>query len=233
MVNPEFDTADDIPDEPEIDPDISIMEVRGEKELGFMGMKHVEMSEEEKDRIHEVYSDILIDFDDVKDEYEGVDRAWHIGRLMDEHDVYDRDEITLTDLGAFNTMDDMYARRLFFARFIYEFWPNQRYDRQHSIRVLGELASRATNQGREDEAYEGYQQLVMADEDLAVKDVFAWSKVEDHSLDDIVAKVADQYDSKSKVARGVKRVLYLCDENPGHYSRDRLRDLIQKETTDE
>lgn len=144
----------------DIEPDVTVVDVRGEKEIGFKGMKHLEMSEEDKDKIHEVYSGIIIELDDIKDEFKGVDRAWHVGRVLQEHDVQSNPDMTFVELGAYNTISQMYARRLRYAENIYRFWPEKNYDPQHSVTALGELASRARNEHRIDEAKRGYARLL-------------------------------------------------------------------------
>lgn len=218
--------------EPEVDPDVTVLEVRGEKQVGFKGMKHLEMPEEEKDKIHDVYADIIIELDDIKDEFIGADRAWHIGRVMDEYDVQDNPDMTLEDLGAFNTIEDMYARRLFYGRYIYEFWPDQQYDPRHSITALGELASRATNSDRIEEARNGYERIVTADEKLTKPDVLAWYAVDsDADLVEIVGEVAGRYETPDSIANSVKRVVLLLDRPLNTVSRSELKDCIRNELT--
>lgn len=234
MVNDESRTGDstiDIPDAntvPEIDPEVTVSDVRGQKRLGFKGMKHIQMDDSEMDRIHDVYSDIIIELDDVKETYTGADRAWHIGRVMDEHGVQEDAEMTLEELGAFNTIDDMYARRLFYARYIYEFWPDQQYDPRHSVSALGELASRAVNNDRVEQATRGYQRLVAAGEDLSKPDVFAWGSVETTDIETVVAAVAEEYESTTGIADGVRRVVLLLDQPLSTVSKDVLRELIRE-----
>lgn len=216
--------------QPDIDPDVTVIEVRGEKEIGFKGMKHLEMPEEEKDKIHDVYAEIIIELDNIKDEYVGADRAWHVGRVMDEYDVQNHSEMTLEDLGAFNTIEDMYARRLFYARYIYEFWPEQQYDPRHSITALGELASRAVNADRETEARSGYERVVSNDEVLTKPDVLVWSTIGgDATLTEIVAGAADQYDTPNGITDSVKRVVLLLDRSLGSVSKTELKDCIRNE----
>lgn len=227
----------DLPDEenrPEIDPDVTVIEVRGEKEIGFKGMKHLEMPEAKKDEIHDVYTDIIIELDDIKDEYDGADRAWHVGRVMEEYSVQERDDMTLEDLGAFNTMDDMYARRLFYARYIYEFWPDQQYDPRHSVATLGELASRATNSDRVEQARNGYGRIMDHEEILTKPDVLTWYNVgEDPELSEIVAAVADRYETPDSIVDSVKRIVLLLDRPLDSVSKTELKETIRAELSSE
>lgn len=228
-------TGPDLPPEgkePEIDPDVTVIEARGEKKIGFKGMKHLQMPEPEKDKIHKIYRDIIIEFDQIKDEYTGVDRAWHLGRVMTEYDVRDDDEMTVTDLGAYNTIEDMYARRLSYARHIHAFWPRQKYDPRHSVSALGELASRASNSDRTEEASLGYTRILDHDEELIKWDVLAWDRIEsDPSIDDIVECVTEHYKTPSRIAESVKRVTLLLDQPLSSLSDTELRDSIRAAVT--
>lgn len=223
-----FNLPDDGQD-PEIDPDVTVVDVRGEKRIGLKGMKHLGMDDEEVEAIHDVYTDIVIDLDNIKDEYTGADRAWHIGRVLQEYNVQDNSDMSLEDLGAFNTIEDMYARRLFYARYIHEFWPDQQYDPRHSITALGELASRATSLDRVETARNGYDRIVANGEALTKPDVIAWYNLdpETASLPDIVGEVAEQYETPDSVAESVKRVTLLFDRPADSVSKDELRRCIR------
>lgn len=221
----------DLPPEderPEVDPDVAVLEVRGEKQIGFKGMKHLEMTEEKKDKIHEVYADIIIELDDIKDQYTGADRAWQIGRVIDEYGVQHHDNMTLTDLGAFNTIEDMYARRLQYACGIYEFWPGRQYDPRHSIAVLGELASRAMNNERDEQARKGYRRLMERDEPLKKPDVSSWYMINrDASMSEIVEVVAGKYKTPQSIAESVKRVILLLNRPLDSVSKEDVKTEIQ------
>lgn len=223
--------GDEYPDTPEIEPDITVMEVRGEKEIGFMGMKHLELPEDEKDKIHNVYADIIIALDDIKDEFRGADRAWHIGRVLDEYNVSGNPDMTMTDLGAFNTISEMYARRLIYARNIHEFWPDKQYDPRHSVTALGELVSRARNKDIEETMRSGYNRLLDADEDLTKTDVLLWDQLDSTALQDIVAVAADEYERPDTIAAAVKRIWLLTDHATSDVEKSEVEGLIRAELT--
>jgi len=213
---------------PDIDPDVTIREVRGEKEIGLMGMKHLQMTEQDRDRIHDVYSDILIELDDLDDEFTGAERAWQVGRVLAEYEVAEDDEMTLKELGIYNTLEQMYARRLFYARKIYAFWPDKGYNSQHTVSALGEFASRALNQGREDEATAGYQRLIESGDNLTKSDVFAWSDLNDSTIDAIVEAVCNYYETADRLSESVKRVILLTNQDPRTFSQGIVTDSIKQ-----
>lgn len=230
MTDDPFETPEDN-DRPEIDPDITVMEVRGEKEIGFMGMKHLNLPEDKKDKIHDVYADIIIELDNIKDEFTGADQAWHVGRVLNEYNVDENDDMTYTDLGAFNTIDEMYARRLTYARNIYSFWPDKQYDPRHSITALGELVSRARGKNITDQMRNGYNRLLNADEDLTKTDVLLWDKLETYELPEIVALAADSYERPETIAAAVKRLWLLTDHATSDVTKSEVENLIREELT--
>lgn len=218
-------------DEPTIEPDITVMEVRGEKEIGFMGMKHLELPEGEKDKIHNVYAGIIIALDDIKDEFQGADRAWHIGRLLDEYDVSENPDMTMTDLGAFNTIETMHSRRLIYARNIYEFWPDKQYDPRHSVTALGELVSRARGKDITENTLSGYNRLLAADEELTKTDVLLWDSLDATDLESIVEVVAAEYERPKTIAAAVKRLWLLTDHATSDVKKTDVEELIRAELT--
>lgn len=221
----------DIPDdtEPDIEPDITVIDVRGEKQVAFRGLDQLHIPESDKDEIHDIYGDIIIALDAVKDRYVGPDRAWHVGRILDEFDVQNDDDISLKELGKFNTIDDMYARRLFYARYIYTFWPDQNYDPRHSTTALGEFASRALNSDRTEQSKRGYNRLHDAGEDLPKDDVLAWARTPlDPSLDDIVAELANVYSNPKQIVDGVKRTVLLLNRPLSSVSETELKATIKQ-----
>lgn len=225
-----------IPDDtegPEIDPDVTVMEVRGEKEIGFLGMKHLELPEEEKDKIHTVYADIIIALDDIKDEFDGADRAWHIGRVLDEYNVVDDPDMTMTDLGAFNTIKEMHTRRLVYARNIYEFWPDKQYDPRHSVSALGELVSRARNKDKMEKTRRGYNRLLDANEELSKTNVLVWDRLESDDLSEIVSTAAGEYQQPETISTAVKRLWLLTDHSTDDVDKSTVKKLIREELTSE
>lgn len=222
----ESDTVD-------VEPDVTVVEVRGEKEIGFKGMKHLEMAESDKDKIHDVYSDIIIELDDVNDSFEGVDRAWHVGRVLQTHDVRSNPEMTFVELGAYNTIDQMYARRLQYAENIYEFWPEQDYDPEHSVTALGELASRARTENRVTEARNGYSRLLENEEMLGKDDVYSWYELDPVTVDNplnierVVSVVSTRFGTPSGISQGVKRTVLLLDQPLHAVSKAELKTAIQ------
>lgn len=231
------DDFEEITDTPDIDPDVTVVTVRGEKQVGFKGLKHISMSETEKDEIHETYDDIIIALDDIKDAYSGVDRAWHVGRIINEHNVTENSDMQLTELGAFNTIDDMYARRLFYARSIYGFWPDKRYDTRHSVTALGELASRATNGGWKDTAKNGYQRILHHNEELLKNDVLTWytlqSEYDTPSITDIVTEASKHHDTGKSLSNAVRRITLLLDRSLESVPKQELKTALKTSISSE
>jgi hypothetical protein len=148
--------------------------------------------------------------------------------VLAEYDVANHDEMTLKELGMYNTLDQMYARRLFYARKIYAFWPEKSYNPQHTVSALGEFASRALNQGREDEATAGYQRMLESGDNLTKNDVFAWSDLNDSNISTIVEAVCDYYETPDRISESVKRVILLTDQDPSGFSQAAVTNYIKQ-----
>lgn len=209
--------------------EVSVVTVRGKKRVGFDGVEHLQADEAVKDELLQRYEELILALDDLADEYgEGPDRAWHIGRILDQYGVSEDDAITIADIARYNTIG-VNERRMNYCRDIYRFFPDQEYDPSHTVTALGDLASRAKGQDREEEAKNGYSRLVDAGEALTRRDVFAWQELGEaqRSLEDITAEVITQYDSPTNIVASIRRVLLLLGEDPAEYSSDRIRATIK------
>lgn len=215
---------------PDVEPRIDVIQVRGEKRVAFEGLEYLDLSTDEEDDILDRYEEFLIRLDDIADQYDGVDRAWHIGRTLVEYNVGQDTTITLTDVAKYNSIG-VDERRMTYCRNIYEFFPDQRYDNQHSVTALGELASRSRGQGREEEASTGYSRLREANLELRRNDIFAWYDLADadyeRSLEGIAAAVAQYYEDPQQLADSVQRLSLLAGFDIEAESRDRIIDAVK------
>lgn len=219
----------------EPEPSVDVVEIRGEKRVAFEGLEYLEFSTDAEDDLLDRYEELLIQLDDLADQYEGATLGWHIGRTLDEYNVGQNTEITLADVAKYNSID-VDERRMTYCRNIYEFWPDQGFDPDHSITSLGELASRANGQGRSDEARKGYRRLRQANENLTRNDIFAWydlADVErDWSLDCVTAAVVDHYDDPQSMVNSIKRVFLLAGLDLSQYPRDEIIAAIKRNASD-
>lgn len=209
--------------------EISVVEVRGKKRVGFSGIDYLHVDEETEDQLLQRYEDIILALDDLADQYEdGPDRAWHIGRVLEEYDVSENSDITIADIARYNSIG-VNERRMSYCREIYRFFRDQNYDPSHNVTALGELASRAKGQDRENEARTGYEKIRDAGVDLTRRDIFAWWELDDDSpLDEIVKEVVSQYEKPKNIVSSIRRVLILLGEDPEEYSADQIRSSVKR-----
>lgn len=213
-----------------ITPELQIIEFGDEKEIGFAGMKHLELDESTKERIHSVYADLVIDIAEADTEYTGADRLWHIGQLLTEYDAIERSEITLSELGLLTTVSDIDGPKLAYARHLYDFWPDHRYLNDHSPTSLGKLASRATTADRIKEAQNGYRRLARNDLSLTDTDVYIWNNITPTaSSDTVISKAVEQYDTPTAAVRSFRRVWYLTDRGIDNLDTDAVETQILNE----
>lgn len=219
-----------MPDESTDKIDVSVVEVRGKKRVGFDGLEHLKVDEQVKDELLERYEYLILALDDVADEHPaGPDRAWHIGRILDEHNVSESSDITIADIARYNSIG-VDKRRMSYCRNIYHFFPNRGYDPSHSVTALGELASRSRGQDREAEAKRGYDRLVEAGKELTRRDIFAWWGINDTktTLDTVVAEVIDQYEEPKNIIESIKRILLLTGQDPTDYTAEEIQETVKR-----
>lgn len=218
--------------------EVSVVEVRGEKRVGFDGIEHLQVDEDVKDDLLGRYEDIILALDNLADEYEdGAERAWHIGRILDEYGVTENSDITIADIARYNSIG-LNERRINFCRGVYRFFPEQGYDPSHNVTALGELASRAKNQDRIKQARKGYDRLLEAGEGLNRHDVHAWAHLEKTAtLDEIAEEASRNYNQPAKIVTSIRRVTLLFDRDPTDYSSEEVRaavkDHLDTESTEE
>jgi hypothetical protein len=215
---------------PDSEPQVDVIEVRGEKRVAFQGLQYLELSIDEEDDLLDRYEELLIRLDDIADEYDGVNRAWHIGKTLVEYNVGQDTEITLADVAKYNSID-VDERRMTYCRNVYQFFPDQKYDEQHSVTALGELASRSRGQGREDEATTGYTRIREAGLEMTRNDIFAWWDLADadydRSLNGITAAVAQYYDHPQNMIDSIHRVSLLAGFDIESESREQIIEVLK------
>ncbi|WP_302083572.1 hypothetical protein [Salinibaculum rarum] len=229
LVNPAYDTSGPT-DLEKKDADVDVIWEDGDRQLVLRGHDQAHLDEAVKERIFVTYKDLLLDLDRVEDEYPRPDNAWHIGRVLDEYDVGAADTpYQFRELDQFNPIGEMFGRRLYFARGIYEFWPDQGYDESHSVTALGELGWHAIKTGRIEEAERGYARLCSLGKRLKRHDGRIWKYLGedgDKSLQNMVSYAAERYGTKESVTECTLRLVVLTNQSPRDIDGGELQDLI-------
>lgn len=212
------------------EPRVDVIEIRGQKRVAFEGLEYLDLSVDEETDLLDRYEEILIRLDDIADEYDGVDRAWHIGQTLTEYDVGQDTEITISDVAKYNSID-VDERRMAYCRHVFRFFADQEYDPTHSVTALGELASRSRGQGRAEEARAGYQRLRASGLELTRNDIFAWYDLADpefdRTLDGIVAAVTQYYDHPQNMVNSIQRVSLLTGFDLASESREQIISAVK------
>jgi|AntDeeMetagen285_2_1112576.scaffolds.fasta_scaffold03594_2 hypothetical protein len=105
--------------------EVSVSDNRGESKYAF--------SKEQLEQINNFlseYKEIIIEIDNIRKEYDGVDLAWHIGeiaeRYIDGEDITNGDFALITNVGS--SGDGTYTGQM---RNIYNIFPNKEYHTEH------------------------------------------------------------------------------------------------------
>ena len=211
---------------PSKEPNIVIREAWGdEKEVGFRGIEHIEMPEEEMLDLIDKYGDTLIALDEIDEEYDGLDWCWHVGEVVSQMnnkgDFAKLNRYTDLDIG-----DDWTLLR--YINF-YKLFPKKGFDDRISKSVYMEMCVGE----RLDEARKAYENLVNfhGGSDIivpAVYEVRAWANTPSFDVESIVGVLQEEAKGQTsnldtdKLHRGVKRVLIMEGKDPEGASKEKV-----------
>lgn len=208
------------------EPNIVIREAWGnEKEVGFRGIEHIDMPEQEMLDLIDKYGDILIKLDEVEDKYEGLDWCWHIGRIVsqmdDRGDFAKLNRYTDIDIG-----DDWTLLR--YVNF-YKLFPDGDFHPDISKSVYFEFAVAERIEGSK----RAYERLVNYNDgeiiNPAIYEVRTWFNTESFELSAVVNCLLEEAKGQTtnlnidKIHRGVRRVYIMEGKDPDIVERTKIQ----------
>jgi len=210
-------------------PNIIIREAWGdEKEVGFRGIEHIDMPEEEMMDLIEKYGDTLIELDEIDNEYEGLEWCWHVGRVVsqmdDRGDFAKLNRYTDIDIG-----DDWTLLR--YVNF-YKLFPESGYDQRLSKSVYFEFAV-GQRLEKSKKAYDRLMNWHTDDQIInpTIYEVRAWANTESLEIKDIVQTINREAKGQTsnldvdKIHRGVRRVYIMKGEDPEQTGKDDIHEV--------
>jgi len=214
---------------PSKEPNIIIREAWGdEKEVGFRGIEHIDMPEEEMMDLIEKYGDTLIELDEIDKEYEGLEWCWQVGRVVSQMD--DRGDFAkLNRYSDIDIGDDWTLLR--YVNF-YKLFPEGGYDQRLSKSVYFEF----TVGQRLEKAKKAYDRLMNwhSDDQIinpTIYEVRAWANTESLEIKDIVQTIEREAKGQTsnldvdKIYRGVRRVYMMKGEDPEQVDKDDIHEV--------
>lgn len=215
---------------PSNEPNIIIREAWGdEKEVGFRGIEHIDMPEEEMMDLIEKYGDTLILLDEIDKKYEGIEWCWHVGRVVSQMD--DRGDFAkLNRYSDIDIGDDWTLMR--YVNF-YRLFPDGDFDQRLSKSVYFEF----TVGERLEESRKAYKRLINypeGDEILnpTVYEVRAWANTDDLDIESVVENIKREAEGQTsnldidKIHRGVRRVFIMEGENPEEVDKSDITEVL-------
>ena len=155
------------------------------------------------------YEDLIFKLQEIDEEYNGVDRAWHLGRALVESKNEAEGKFSFTELIPALPIDKFSSSLAYRYRKLYKMFPDQGYEQEHTHTFIHEIAQRAEDTS---EAQEVYQRIVDAEITVDEKEVRAWDDVEEVDLQNIVRAVEGRIDTG--IVESVKSVYILLGEQP-------------------
>lgn len=214
---------------PSKEPNIIIREAWGdEKEVGFRGIEHIDMPEEEMMDLIEKYGDTLIELDEIDNEYEGLEWCWHVGRVVskmdDRGDFAKLNRYTDIDIG-----DDWTLLR--YVNF-HKLFPGGGYDQRFSKSVYFEFAV-GQRLEKSKKAYDRLMNWHTGDQIInpTIYEVRAWANTESLEIKDIVQTIKREAKGQTsnldvdKIHRGVRRVYIMKGEDPEQVDKDDIHEV--------
>jgi len=214
---------------PSKEPNVIIREAWGdEKEVGFRGIEHIDMPEDEMMELIDKYGDTLIALDEIDKEYDGLEWCWHVGQVVsqmdDRGDFAKLNRYTNIDIG-----DDWTLIR--YVNF-YELFPDGDYNPEISKSVYFEL----TVQERMEKSEEAYNRLIDYYDDKfinpTVYEVRAWATTDSLNVRNIVKAIQREAKGQTSsldvenIHRGVRRVLIMAGKDSKSVEKEDIERVV-------
>lgn len=216
---------------PSNEPNIVIREAWGnEKEVGFRGIEHIDMPEEEMMDLINKYGNTLIELDKIDNRYDGIEWCWQVGRVVSQMD--DRGDFAkLNRYSDIEIGDDWTLMR--YLNF-YKLFPNGGYDERVSKSVYFEFAV-GERLEKSEKAYNRLVEYPDGDDIVnpSVYEVRTWANADTLDIEKIVGILQDEAKGQTsnldvnKVHRGVRRVFIMEGENPEQVDKNRVAEVLR------
>jgi len=216
---------------PSKEPNVVIREAWGdEKEVGFRGIEHIDMPEEEMIELIDKYGDLLIELDSIDNKYGGLEWCWQVGRVVSK--MNNRGDFAkLNRYSDINIGDDWTLMR--YLNF-YKLFPDGGYDERMTKSVYFEFAVGE----RIEKSEKAYSRLVEYHEgddivNPAVYEVRTWANIDTLDIEEVVETLQDEAEGQTssldvdKVYRGVRRVFIMEGKNPERVDKSRVAKVLR------
>jgi len=217
---------------PSKQPNIIIREAWGdEKEVGFRGIEHIDMPEDEMMDLIEKYGDTLIELEEIDEKYDGLEWCWQVGRVVSQMD--DRGEFAkLNRYSDIDIGDDWTLMR--YVNF-YELFLDGDYEPDLSKSVYFEF----TVGQRLEESKKAYERLMNHYDDEIINptvyEVRAWANTDSLNINNIIQTIQREAKGQTsnldsdKIHRGVRRVFIMKGEDPDRVDKDDITEVLDND----
>lgn len=213
--------------------DIRIEEVRGKKKVGVRGDFSLERRGEIRELVNN-YGDALVRLYEINIEYSGLERRWHIGKVVEEEVETHEEEANLSKLVEYSPFELESAWSLRRYNNFYNMFPDGDFDPDISPSKYDELATNERMEKGSALAYERFKKH--ADRTPTVWEIRAWAKMDSYAdIEDVVKQVYEEgmaqteglEDNPQKLIVGVENVLIMSGEHPDSINTDVIERLVR------
>ncbi|MDB2265726.1 hypothetical protein PM025_16630 [Halorubrum ezzemoulense] len=219
---------------PEKEPNIVVREVRGEKKVGFRGMEYVDMPESEmRDMVNE-FGDTIIELYEADNEYEGLEKYWSFGKIIEDHTGGDVDNSKLDEILRYSTLDISQTYDLKLWHNFYQMFPNGRYDPAIPWSIYRDMVVDKRIEESKD-VFDRLQSGLNGDESPRTYEYRAFLRCDSYNTKHIVEVFKDLGKNQTsnmtleKLVEGVERVKIMSGENTSDVSREELKQVLPED----
>lgn len=215
----------------EEDPNIVVREIRGEKKVGFRGLKYVEKDEAELRELVQKKEDTIIALHEA-DTYDSPYREWKVGQIVEETAGDDRSD--LNDILKYSTLNIAQSYDLKLFQNFYRMFPDGNFSEELPWALYREMLV----DKRLDEFHDVYNRIIKnipSDETVRTYEYRVYLNLEDY---DVVSILEELYElgkhqtsglTPEKASEGVQHVREMAGEDPEAGSVDRVSEIIQEQ----
>lgn len=215
----------------EENPNIVVKEIRGEKKVGFSGLKYIEDSESELRQLVEEWKETIIALHEA-DELDTPEREWKFGRIVEER-VETGDNLELKQILNYSTLDIAQSYDLKIFRNFYNMFPEGDFNKELSWALYRDMLV----DKRLDEFHDVYDHIVEDipdDETVRTYEYRAYLNADDYKIISVVQALYDLGKGQTsgltlqKATEGVRHIRAMAGESTETVSEETVNEIIRK-----
>lgn len=216
----------------EQDPNIVVREIRGEKKVGFRGLKYIERDEEELRKLVEEKKESIVSLHEAN-ERDTPQREWLFGQVV-EQTAEGEESSDLKEILNYSTLDIAQSYDLKLFRNFYKMFPSGDFSEELPWALYRDMLV----DKRLDEFHEVYNRIIEHipdDESVRTYEYRAYLNADGYNVTSILESLYDIGEhhtsglTPKKASEGARHIRTMAGEDPEVISEQKVRKIIQKQ----